>query len=74
MIISEDGYIITNAHVLEGSDQVIVTLNDKREFQAKIIGRDRNTDIALLKIDVEGLQPIEYGSSTMSYWENGFWL
>lgn len=63
VIISEDGYIITNAHVLEGSDQVIVTLNDKREFQAKIIGRDRNTDIALLKIDVESLQPIEYGSS-----------
>lgn len=63
VIISEDGYIITNNHVLEGSDQVIVTLNDKSEFQAKIIGRDRNTDIALLKIDAEGLKPIEYGNS-----------
>lgn len=63
VIISDDGYIITNSHVLEGSDQVIVTLNDKREFQAKIIGRDRNTDIALLKVDAEGLQPIEYGNS-----------
>lgn len=63
VIISQDGYIITNSHVLEGSDQVVITLNDKREFQAKIIGRDRNTDIALLKIEAEGLPFIEYGNS-----------
>lgn len=63
VIITEDGYIITNNHVIEGSDQILVTLNDKREFQAKVIGTDKNTDIALLKIDASGLQPIEYGDS-----------
>lgn len=63
VIVSGDGYIITNSHVLEGSDRVIVTLNDNREFEAKIIGRDKNTDIALLKIDAQDLQPIEYGNS-----------
>lgn len=63
VIITEDGYIITNNHVIEGSDQILVTLNDKREFQAKVIGSDKNTDIALLKIDASGLQPIEYGDS-----------
>ena len=63
VIISTDGYIITNNHVLEGSDRVVVTLNDKREFEAKVIGRDKNTDIALLKIDASDLQPIEYGNS-----------
>ncbi len=63
VIITEDGYIITNNHVIDGSDHLIVTLNDKREFEAKVIGSDPNTDIALIKIDAEGLQPIEYGNS-----------
>lgn len=63
VIIAEDGYIITNNHVIEGSDKVLVTLNDKREFEAKVIGSDRNTDIALLKIDAKDLQPLEYGNS-----------
>ena len=63
VIITEDGYIITNNHVIDGSDKVWVTLNDKRKFEAKIIGADPNTDIALLKIDVTGLQPIAYGNS-----------
>ena len=60
VIITEDGYIITNNHVIDGSDHLIVTLNDKREFEAKVIGSDPNTDIAIIKIDAEGLQPIEY--------------
>ncbi|MEG0795260.1 MAG: Do family serine endopeptidase [Odoribacter sp.] len=63
VIISEDGYIITNNHVIDRSDKIVVTLNDKREFEAKIIGADRNTDIALLKIEASDLQPIEYGNS-----------
>ena len=63
VIITEDGYIITNNHVIAQSDKVIVTLNDKREFEAKVIGADPNTDIALLKIDAKDLQPIEYGNS-----------
>lgn len=63
VIITEDGYIITNNHVIDRSDKVIVTLNDRREFEAKVIGADPNTDIALLKIEASGLQPIEYGNS-----------
>lgn len=63
VIITEDGYIITNNHVVDKSDKVMVTLNDKRKFEAKLIGTDPGTDIALLKIDVGGLQPIEYGNS-----------
>lgn len=63
VIITEDGYIITNNHVIEKADKIMVTLNDKRKFEAKLIGTDPNTDIALLKIDAEGLQPIEYGNS-----------
>ena len=63
VIISKDGYIVTNNHVIDRSDKVMVTLNDKREFEAKVIGTDPDTDIALLKIDANGLQPIEYGNS-----------
>lgn len=63
VIITKDGYIITNNHVVAQSDKVMVTLNDKRKFEAKLIGTDPDTDIALLKIDATGLQPIEYGNS-----------
>lgn len=63
VIVSEDGYIITNNHVIDGSDKVKVTLNDKRVFDAKVIGKDKNTDIALLKIEATDLQAIEYGNS-----------
>lgn len=63
VIITEDGYIITNNHVIAKSDKVMVTLNDKRKFEAKLIGTDPDTDIALLKIDATDLQPIEYGNS-----------
>ncbi len=63
VIITSDGYIITNNHVVAKSDKVMVTLNDKRKFEAKLIGTDPDTDIALLKIDADDLQPIEYGNS-----------
>ena len=63
VIITSDGYIITNNHVVEKSDKVMVTLNDKRKFEAKLIGTDPDTDIALLKIDATDLQYIEYGNS-----------
>jgi len=63
VIISDDGYIVTNNHVIEGSDKVFVTLNDKREFEAKLIGRDPSTDIALLKIKGEGFHFINWGNS-----------
>jgi Do/DeqQ family serine protease len=63
VIISDDGYIVTNNHVIENSDNVYVTLNDKREFEAKLVGTDPSTDIALLKIKAEGLQYIPWGNS-----------
>ena len=50
-IISADGYILTNAHVVDGADEVLVKLSDKREFKAKIIGTDKRTDVALIKIE-----------------------
>ncbi|MCB5184799.1 DegQ family serine endoprotease [Methylobacillus gramineus] len=61
-ILSSDGYILTNAHVVREADEVIVKLNDKREFKAKIIGADRRTDVALLKIDATGLPKVAIGN------------
>jgi serine protease Do len=60
-IISTDGYVLTNAHVIESADEVTVKLNDKREFKAKVIGTDRKTDVALLKIDASGLPSVRIG-------------
>jgi serine protease Do len=60
-IISTDGYILTNAHVVNAADEVIVKLSDKREFKAKIIGADRRTDVALIKIDATNLPKITVG-------------
>jgi len=65
VIISSDGYIITNNHVIENAESVEVTLNDKRIFTAKIIGRDPSSDIALLKINAENLPYIKYGDSDL---------
>jgi len=63
VIISDDGYIITNNHVVENAESVDVTLNDKRTFTAKVIGRDPGSDIALLKIKAENLPFLKYGDS-----------
>ena len=60
-IISQDGYILTNAHVVETADEITVKLTDKREFKAKVIGADRRTDIALIKIDATGLPAVKVG-------------
>ncbi len=60
-ILSADGLIMTNAHVVDGADEVIVTLTDKREFKAKIIGADKRSDIALVKIDAAGLPAVKVG-------------
>ncbi len=60
-IISSDGYILTNAHVVSEADEVIVKLFDKREFKAKIIGTDKRTDVALVKIDATGLPKVTIG-------------
>jgi len=63
VIISNDGYIVTNNHVVDGSSDIEVTLNDKRTFKAKVIGADPNTDIALIKIDAKDLPVIIFGNS-----------
>lgn len=60
-ILSADGYVMTNAHVVEGADEVLVTLTDKRELKAKIIGADRRTDVALVKIDGANLPFVRIG-------------
>ncbi|MFZ5512512.1 MAG: DegQ family serine endoprotease [Pseudomonadota bacterium] len=60
-IISADGYILTNAHVVESADEILVKLTDKREFKAKVIGADKRTDVALIKIDAGGLPKVTLG-------------
>ncbi|MGC3978929.1 MAG: trypsin-like peptidase domain-containing protein [Paludibacteraceae bacterium] len=63
VIISKDGYIVTNNHVIANSTEIEVTLNDKRTFKAKLVGADPNTDIALLKINADNLPTIVLGNS-----------
>lgn len=63
VIISDDGYIVTNNHVIDKSDMVEVTLADNRTFNATIVGTDPTTDLALLKIEAEGLQAVKFGDS-----------
>lgn len=63
VIISKEGYIVTNNHVIENSSSIEVVLNDRRSFEATLIGRDPQTDIALLKIDADSLTAIPFGNS-----------
>ncbi len=60
-IISTDGYILTNAHVVEAAEDITVKLNDKREFKAKVIGSDKRTDVAVIKIEASGLPAVKIG-------------
>ncbi len=62
-LISEDGFLITNHHVVNGAEQITVTLNDRRVFEAKVIGTDELSDVALLKIDAQGLPSVAFGDS-----------
>jgi len=62
-IISTDGYVLTNHHVIDGADSVTVKLSDSREFKAEVVGSDEKSDIALLKIDAEGLPALRLGDS-----------
>ncbi|MGE4348373.1 MAG: Do family serine endopeptidase [Candidatus Berkiella sp.] len=61
-VVSKDGYIITNLHVVEGADEIYVRLHDSREYAAKIIGKDSGTDLALIKIEADDLTPLVYAS------------
>ncbi|MBK8335553.1 MAG: DegQ family serine endoprotease [Sterolibacteriaceae bacterium] len=60
-VISADGYILTNAHVVDAADEILVRLTDKREYKAKVIGADKRTDIALIKIDASNLPKVTLG-------------
>lgn len=60
-ILTADGFIMTNAHVVDGADEVLVTLTDKREFKAKIIGADKRSDVAVVKIEASGLPAVKVG-------------
>ena len=62
-IISNDGYVLTNHHVVEGADTVTVKLSDRREFKAKVVGSDQQSDVALLKIEAKGLPMLRLGDS-----------
>jgi len=63
-ILSPDGYMMTNAHVVEGADEVMVTLTDKREFKARIVGSDKRTDVAVVKIEASGLPAVKIGDAS----------
>ncbi len=72
VIVSEDGYVLTNNHVVTGADDVTVHLSDNRQFKAKVIGTDKATDLAVLKIDATGLAPATLGDSDSM--EVGDWV
>ncbi len=72
VIISSDGYIVTNNHVVENADRIEVTLYDNRQYSAKVIGTDRSTDMAVLKIDERGLPTLPYANSDEA--EIGEWV
>lgn len=63
VIISEDGYVITNNHVVQDAETINVVLNDKRSFVARLIGNDPSSDLAVIKIDADGLESLEFGNS-----------
>jgi len=63
VIIASDGYIVTNNHVIENADEIEVTLNDNRRYEAELIGTDPNTDLAVIKINESNLQHLKYGNS-----------
>jgi serine protease Do len=63
-IISEDGYIMTNHHVVEQASEIIVRLNDRRELEAELVGADDRTDLALLKVEADGLPTVDTGASS----------
>jgi serine protease Do len=59
-VISDDGYILTNHHVVDGADEIVVRFSDRREFTAEVVGKDRRSDLALLKIEASGLPVLEF--------------
>jgi len=64
VLVSEDGYILTNNHVVQGADEVTVTLSDRRQLTAQVVGTDKPTDLAVLKVDANGFHPATLGDSS----------
>ena len=64
VIVTQDGYIITNNHVVEGADELNVSFPDKRTFKAKVIGTDPKTDVAVIKIDATNLPALPWGDAS----------
>jgi serine protease Do len=60
-VLTADGFIMTNAHVIEGADELLVTLADQREYKARVIGSDKRTDVAVVKVEALGLSPVKIG-------------
>ena len=60
-VLTADGFIMTNAHVIEGADELLVTLPDQREYKARVIGSDKRTDVAVVKVEALGLSPVKIG-------------
>ena len=63
LIVSNDGYVLTNAHVVESADEIIVRTSDRREFMAEVVGSDKRSDIALIKVEASGLPTVKIGSA-----------
>ena len=72
VIVSPDGYIVTNNHVVEDAETIEVVLNNKKSYSAKLVGRDATTDIALLKVNANNLPFLNYGDSDNKNWRMGF--
>jgi S1-C subfamily serine protease len=72
-IVSADGHILTNAHVVDGADEVLVKLTDKREFKAKVLGSDKRTDVALIKIEARTCRWPSWAIRASSRSANGWW-
>jgi serine protease Do len=72
-IVSADGYVLTNAHVVDGASEVTVKLTDKRDFKAKVVGVDKRTDVALLKIDAAACPSSAPATPSAARWANGWW-
>ncbi|MBM3852976.1 MAG: hypothetical protein FJ399_07445, partial [Verrucomicrobia bacterium] len=64
VIISADGYVVTNNHVIQGADEVLVSLDDRRELKARVVGRDPQTDIAVVKVEASDLPAITFADSS----------
>src|SRR5206468_1779382 len=61
--ISADGYIVTNNHVVDGADELVVTLNNKKDYKARVIGKDPSSDLAVIKIDAHNLPFLSFANS-----------